>query len=84
MTVNCISTQKRTIHDGPRTRVSDSKHLTALTHSIFLVNYNILSLCLLFALPTKKLAYAVAFELLLATFNFNYLIDWFKVFSQLF
>ena len=45
--------------DYPRTRsrASDSKHLPALTHSIFLVN--ILGLCLIFALLTKKLGFTM-------------------------
>ena len=36
-----------------RTRASDTKHLLALIHSIFLVN--ILGICLIFGLSTKKL-----------------------------
>ena len=43
--------------DYSRTRASDSKHLPALTHSNFLVN--ILCLCLIFTLSTKKLGFTI-------------------------
>ena len=41
----------------PHTGASDSKHLPALILSIFLVN--ILGLCLIFALLTKKLGFTM-------------------------
>ena len=43
--------------DYPQIKASDSKHLPALTHSIFLVN--ILGLCLIFAFSTKKLGFTM-------------------------
>ena len=48
---------KKATGNYPRTRASDSKHLTALIHSIFLVN--MLGLCLIFGLSTKKLGFAM-------------------------
>ena len=43
--------------DYPRTRASDFKHLSALIHSIVLVN--ILGLFLIFALSTKKSGFTI-------------------------
>ena len=43
--------------DYTRTRASYSKHLPALIHSMFLVN--ILGLCLIFGLSTKKLGFTI-------------------------
>ena len=47
----------KTKGDYLRTRAGDSMHLPALTQSIFLVN--ILGLCLIFALSTKKLGFTM-------------------------
>ena len=61
--------------DYPQTRTIDSKHLPALIHSIFFL-VNILGLCLIIGLSTKKLG----FTMFLYEKNFEMLsIIWYNV-----